>query len=389
MTIKSCVITTSRADYGLIKPLLIKIAKDRAFKLQLVVAGMHLCRKFGFTSSEIRNDGFSIDAKVDIGLGTDSPLGISKSAALAIKGFARAYQKLKPDIVMLLGDRFEMFGAAVAAHIAGIPIAHIQGGETTEGAFDEAFRHSITKMSQLHFASTEKYRDRIIQLGEDPRRVFNVGALGAAGMKKADLLPKKALEDNLGIRFGKYNLLVTFHPVTLEKNTMKKETDELLSALDGVRQANIIFTKANADTFGSIINKRISGYVSKNSRRAAAFASMGRLNYLSAMRYADAVVGNSSSGIIEAPSLGKPSVNIGDRQSGRIKTASVIDCEPSAISIKRAIDKALSRKFRSLCLKVKNPYYKRDTAKNIIRQIKKNIDNVKNLKKVFYDINGR
>lgn len=382
---KICIITGSRAEYGLLKPLIKKIDDDASLKLQLITTGMHLSKEFGLTYKEIEKDGLKITKKIFILSKLDTPVGISKSIGHAVDGFAKCYERLKPDIIVVLGDRFEIFSAAIAAHISRIPIAHIHGGELTEGAFDDAFRHSITKMSQLHFVSTEKYRKRIIQLGENPRSVFKVGAIGLDNIKRLKLLSKEELEKDINFKFNKQNFLVTFHPVTLENNTSKMQFQNLLNVLKGLKDTNIIFTKANADTGGRIINSLIDLYVKKYKNNTIAFASMGQLRYLSAMKYVDAVVGNSSSGIIEAPSFKIGTINIGDRQRGRIKTKSVIDCEPKKEDIGRAIRKLYSKKFREDLKNVVNSYSGGNTAL-IIKNILRDYDMRNILKKSFYDI---
>ena len=298
-----CIFTGTRAEYGLLKPLMDEVKKDRELELQIIVSGMHLSSEFGSTYREIERDGFTINEKIDISLSSDTPIGLCKSSSLGLTKFSRAYERLKPEIVVIFGDRFEAFAAAIAAMISRIPIAHINGGESTFGLIDEAIRHSITKMSYLHFTSTEKYRKRVIQLGEDPKKIFNMGAVGLDNIKRMKLLSKKKLEKELNFKFNKYNLLVTFHPVTLENNTSGKHFQNLLDALDELKNTNIIFTKANADTDGRVINKIIDRHVLKNSHKAIVFTSMGRLKYLSTMQFVDAVVGNSSSGIREAPSF--------------------------------------------------------------------------------------
>jgi GDP/UDP-N,N'-diacetylbacillosamine 2-epimerase (hydrolysing) len=382
---KICVITGSRAEYGLLKPLIDRINKDPFLELQVIATGMHLSPDFGLTYREIEKDGIEINRKVDIQLLSDTPLGISKSAGLAVIGLAEALEELKPDIAVLLGDRYEIFAAASAALFLKVPLAHIHGGETTEGAFDEALRHSITKMSHLHFTSTEDYRRCVIQMGEDPERVFNVGAIGLDNIRSLKLLSRDELEKAAGIRFGKRNLLVTFHPVTLEENTAGTQFRELLDALDTQKDTRLIFTKANSDTDGRVINRMIDEYVSGNNGKAIAFTSMGRLNYLSAMQYADAVVGNSSSGIIEAPSLKTGTINIGDRQKGRIKARSVIDCPPEKNAVSKALDQIYSEGYREMLSTVKNPYDNGGASERILEFIK-NRDLKGILKKKFYDI---
>jgi GDP/UDP-N,N'-diacetylbacillosamine 2-epimerase (hydrolysing) len=382
---KLCVVTGARAEYGLLKPLLDKIKTDKGLTLQLIVTGMHLSPEFGYTYRTIEKDHFRIDDRIDILLNSDTPASICKSMGLAITGFAETYQRLKPDILIVLGDRFEIFSAVSAALVSRIPVAHLYGGELTEGAFDDAFRHSITKMSHLHFTSTAQYRQRVIQLGEHPDRVFNVGAIGLDNIRKLNLLPKKELEKELAIRFNKHNLLVTFHPVTLEHNTSGQQFQNLLYALNRLENTNIIFTKANADTGGQIINKMIDEYVLNNSYKAIAFTSLGQLKYLSTLQFVDAVVGNSSSGIIEAPSFKIGTINIGDRQKGRIRSNSIIDCHPSKQGIRNAIRMLYSQRFQGCLKSVISPYGDGNSTEKIIKIIKRyNLTDI--LKKSFYDI---
>ena len=382
---KICVITGSRSEYDLLKPLIEEIEKDRDLQLQLIVTGMHLSPEFGLTYKQIEKNGFSIDEKIEIILSSDTSISISKSMGLSMISFAEAYDRLKPDIIVVLGDRFEIFSAVSAALVSRIPIGHIYGGELTQGAFDDSFRHSITKMSHLHFTSTESYRRRVIQLGEAPKRVFNVGALGIDNIKKTKLLPKQTLEKELNFKFKKQNLLVTFHPVTLEKNTSKKHFQNLLDAIDSLKDVSIIFTKANADTEGRVINKMIDDYVSKNSAQSRSFTSMGQLKYLSTMQFVDTVVGNSSSGIIEAPSFKIGTINIGDRQKGRVKARSVIDCDPTKEDIQSALRKLYSKEFQDNLKSIANPYSNGNTAEKIKNILNKyDISNI--IKKSFYDI---
>lgn len=382
---KICVITGSRSEYDLLKPLIEEIEKNRDLQLQLIVTGMHLSPEFGLTYKQIEKNGFSIDEKIEIILSSDTSISISKSMGLSMISFAEAYDRLKPDIIVVLGDRFEIFSAVSAALVSRIPIGHIYGGELTQGAFDDSFRHSITKMSHLHFTSTESYRRRVIQLGEAPKRVFNVGALGIDNIKKTKLLPKQTLEKELNFKFKKQNLLVTFHPVTLEKNTSKKHFQNLLDAIDSLKDVSIIFTKANADTEGRVINKMIDDYVSKNSAQSRSFTSMGQLKYLSTMQFVDTVVGNSSSGIIEAPSFKIGTINIGDRQKGRVKARSVIDCDPTKEDIQSALRKLYSKEFQDNLKSIANPYSNGNTAEKIKNILNKyDISNI--IKKSFYDI---
>jgi GDP/UDP-N,N'-diacetylbacillosamine 2-epimerase (hydrolysing) len=387
---KICIITGTRAEYGLLRPLMELIQDDPALNLQIIATCMHLSPEFGLTYREIEADGFKIDKKIEMLLSSDTPVGITKSMGLAFLGFADAFAELQPDIVVLLGDRFETFCAAGAACVARLPIAHIHGGEVTEGAIDDAFRHAITKMSHLHFTSTEEYRRRVIQLGEHPDRVFNVGAIGVETIMKLPLLGKEELQKKIGFNLGDRYFLVTFHPVTLESSTAEDQFKSLLNALDQVtsdpnQSTKIIFTKANADTDGRVINHLIDEYVAEHSENAIAFTSMGQLRYLSAMKYGTAVVGNSSSGIVEAPSFGIPTVNIGDRQKGRIKAKSVIDCDTGVKDIIVALRISLSHEFTNMVKTIHNPYEKANTAmniKDILRQAK--LSGI--LKKQFFDM---
>lgn len=386
MKVKICIVTGSRAEYGLFYPLLKRIKREPLFQLQIAVCGMHLSCVFGLTYKEIIGDGFSIDERVKIPLVNDTAEGIAKSVGIGVIGFAPVFKRLNPDFAILLGDRFETYSAAIAAFLARIPIIHLYGGELTEGVVDDAFRHSITKMSILHFTSTESYRQRVIQLGEHPRRVFTVGAIGIDNIREMKLLTKPELERTLGFNLGDKSVLVTFHPVTLEHNTARQQFIELLNALDSFHGLKIIFTKSNADTEGRIIIKLMESYATRNPDRAKVFSSLGKVTYLSCLKYVNAVVGNSSSGIIEAPSLGIPTVNIGDRQKGRVRAESVIQCAPVQESIFRALKKAFSLKFNSACIKIWNPYGSGMAARKIVSILKKEIPRVKSLKKEFYDL---
>jgi len=381
-----CVVTSSRGDYGIFRPLLNKIMAAGDFKLHLIVTGSHLLRKFGSTYREIEKDGYKITKKVDIKLVNDTENGISRSIGLGVIGFSKALSELKPDLIILLGDRFEILACAIAAHVSRMPIAHIHGGEITEGAIDDAFRHAITKMSILHFTSTEEYRKRVIQLGESPNRVFNVGALGVDNIRVLKLFDKDALEKEIGFNFAKKNILVTFHPVTLEHNSSRLQFKELLKAIDNFVDVGVIFTKPNADTGNSEIRDLIDKYVKKNKCRAISFENMGTLKYLSTLQFVSAVVGNSSSGVIEAPSFGIPTINIGDRQKGRLMAKSIINCMPQAKQICNAIKKVFSPKFVKFCKTVNNPYGKGNAAEKIYRVIKGSINNLPSIKKTFYTI---
>ena len=381
---KICVVTGTRAEYGLLYWLMKEIEQDKDLELQIMATGMHLSPEFGLTYKAIEKE-FKIDKKIEILLSSDTPTGISKSMGLANISFAESYEELKPNILVVLGDRYEIFSAVSVALVANIPIAHIHGGEITEGAFDDAFRHSITKMSHIHFTATDEYKKRVIQLGEDPKRVFNVGGMGIENIKRLKLLSKEELEKSINFKFNQKNLLVTFHPVTLENATAKEQFSELLKALDELKDTNIIFTKANSDTNGRIVNQMIDEYVS-NKDNTIAFTSMGQLRYLSSLQFVDGVVGNSSSGLLEAPSFKIATINIGDRQKGRIKAKSVMDCKPKKEDILKAIKKIYTKDFQDLLKNVKNPYEKKELPSKKIVKILKDIklDNI--LKKKFYDI---
>ena len=381
------IMTGTRAEYGLLKPLMQEINKDNDLELYLIVSGMHLSPEFGMTYQEIEEDGFEINAKVEMLLSSDSPAGISKSIGLGVIGFADEFQRADLDMLILLGDRYEALSAAICAMVMRIPIAHLHGGELTEGAIDEGIRHSITKMSYLHFTSTEQYRNRVIQLGENPERVFYVGALGVENIKKINLMTKEELEKSIHFEIDENTVIVTYHPVTLENNTVEEQFLNLLEVLDRNPKIRMIFTKANADTNGRIVNELIDKYAAQNSERACAFMSLGQKRYLSALKYCRIVIGNSSSGIIEAPSFGKPIINIGDRQKGRICADSVINCGYTQQEIQQAMETALTEEFENKARNCRNPYEKENTAANIISVIKDYLLNDKiKLKKGFYDI---
>lgn len=382
---KICVVTGTRAEYGLLYWLMKEIEETGDLELQIIVTGMHLSPEFGLTYQQIEQNGFSINKKVEMLLSSDSEVGITKSMGLGMIGFADALIDLAPDMLVVLGDRFEIFAAAGAATVANIPIAHIHGGETTEGAFDEAFRHSITKMSHFHFTSTDEYRKRVIQLGEQPDKVFNVGAIGIDNVNKIKLFNKEEFENSIDFKLEKSNFLITFHPVTLEQTTSQEQFANLLEVLDAQTKTNLIFTKANADKDGRVINTMIDEYVKNHSDKATAFTSLGQQRYLSALKYVDAVIGNSSSGIIEAPTFKTATINIGDRQRGRIRAISVIDCQPTLLSISDAIKQLFSQSFQKQLSKVESPYGNGGVAKRIVHVLKDvNLDGV--LKKQFYNI---
>ena len=381
---KICVVTSTRAEYGLLYWLLKEIEADSELKLQLIVTGMHLSPEFGLTYKEIEKE-FKIDKKIEILSSSHTSLDICAEMARIYEKFAPALAELKPDILVLLGDRYEIFGVAGVASIMQIPIAHIHGGETTQGAFDEAFRHSITKMSHIHFAATNEYANRIIQLGEDPSRVFNVGGPGIENIKKLNLLNKDEFEKSIKFKLAKKNILITFHPVTLENSSAREQFNELLNALDELEETNFIFTKANSDTDGDVINKMIDEYVSENPQKAVAFASLGQLRYLSAIKFVDIVLGNSSSALLEVPSFKKATINIGDRQKGRARASSVIDVRPVKEEILAAIKRAYSKEFEQTLKDTINPYDGGNPSKKMVKILKEiKLDGI--LKKKFYDV---
>lgn len=383
---KVCVLTATRAEYGLLKRVILTLQEDAFIDVRVAVTGMHLSPEFGFTYHEIEKDGIKIDKKIEILLSSDTAQGVSKSMGLALISFGEYFASLKPDMLVVLGDRFETLAVCMAALIERIPIAHIHGGETTEGAIDEAIRHAITKFSYLHFPSTEEYKKRIIQLGEAPERVFNVGALGVENILKEDLTSKASLEQSLEYSLGAIYAVVTYHPVTLEESTAEMQLKELLDALNEFPQIKYIFTKANADSQGRIINQMLEQYV-LNSDKGILVDSLGTQRYLSALKNCAMVIGNSSSGIIEAPLFQIPTINIGDRQKGRIQANSILNCKPKKTEITSAMEKALqmieNRELPSLALKYGNG----TTSVQIVKEIKKVLtQETINIKKEFYDL---
>lgn len=381
---KICVITGTRAEFGLLRPLIELIANDKELQLQLIATGMHLSPEFGYTLNEITDAGFVVDKKVECLLSSDSSIGVSKTIALAVSGFADALAELTPDLVVVLGDRTEILGAVIATAMANIPIAHLHGGETTEGAYDEAIRHSITKFSHLHFTSTEAYRKRVIQLGEHPDTVFNVGAIGLDAIKKLPLLDKASFEQAIGFKLKERNILITYHPVTLEKEAPIETFENILTALDELTDTALIFTHANSDKNGRIINKMITEYVSSHKDKAVEFKSLGQLRYLSALQFVDFVIGNSSSGMTEVPAFYIPTINIGDRQKGRINCESVINSNNSLEDIKKSITFALDKTFRKK-IQQQELLYGNGTAAEKILQIIKEHNHI-SIKKSFYNI---
>jgi GDP/UDP-N,N'-diacetylbacillosamine 2-epimerase (hydrolysing) len=362
---KISVVTGTRAEYGLLRWLMQGIQDSQVLDLQLIVTGMHLSPEFGLTVQEIEADGFRIDRKVEMLLSSDTPVGITKSIGLAMIGFADALAELQPNLLLVLGDRFETFAAASAALVARIPIAHIHGGELTEGAFDDALRHSITKMAHLHFVAAEEYRNRVIQMGEHPDRVFLVGGLGVDAIKRIRLLSREELEASLAFKLGPRNLLITFHPVTLEHNTSAKQMSELLAALDEQENTHLIFTMPNADTDGRVLIQMVEEFCATRPH-AKAFTSLGQLRYFSCIQHCDGVVGNSSSGLLEVPSFKKATLNIGERQKGRAQAASVVNCNPQRQSITDGITKMLSEEHQHKLEDSINSYDKGGAANRVL-----------------------
>ena len=380
-----CVVTSSRADYGLLKLVMKNIESDKELILQTVVTGTHLSSKYGLTYREIESDGFRINRKVKILSSDNSSRGLLKSMANCQLKFPSIFSELKPDLIIVLGDRFEIFAITSVALVACVPVAHLHGGESTEGAIDEAFRHSITKMSHIHFVANDIYRKRVIQLGEQPSKVFNVGGLGVDCINSLSLIKRDELESNIGFKLKNKNLLITFHSVTLEDGSTKKQFVELLAALRPLKETGLIFTLPNADTDGLVIIKLINEFVS-NSLNSIVFKSLGQLHYLSCMSQMDGVIGNSSSGLLEAPSLKIPTINIGDRQKGRLQASSIINCRPERPYIEKAIKKLYSKRFLVVLKKTISPYGKGGASKKIVKIIK-NLKSDGILKKQFFDLN--
>lgn len=383
--LKIAIFTGARSEYGLLKPLLDVIKKDNSLEMQIIVSGMHLSPEFGLTYKEIEKDGFSIAERVEMLLSADTDSAIIKSTGVGLIGFADSINRLKPDWLVVLGDRFETFAAAFAAFLSKIPIAHIHGGEVTEGATDDGIRHAITKLSFLHFTSTEVYRKRVIQLGEEPSRVFNVGAIGLDNIEKLSLHTREELAKALEIKLHEKFVLVTYHPVTLDRQSSAQHFQSLLNALAKQNDLQFIFTMPNADSDSRVIIQLIQKFVTDHAGNAHFFTSMGQLNYLSALKHCYAVIGNSSSGIIEAPSFGIPVVNIGDRQKGRVIANNIIQSDADEQSIDGALSKINDEAMRKKAAQVLNPYKQEDTAPHILEYIKK-FGKIHSLRKSFYDL---
>lgn len=383
---KVCVVTATRAEYGLLKPVIQRILDEAELELCLLVTGAHLSKLHGETVKEIEKDGFPIAGRIPMELSDTSPVALNREMAGLQARTGDFFQKEKPDFLLLLGDRYEMLSVAVAAMMCRIPIGHIHGGETTEGAMDEAIRHAITKMSYLHFASIPEYRRRVIQLGEAPERVFAVGALGVENIMSIQLLSEQEIREKLQIEEKRPYGMVTFHPVTLEADGAEKQLRELMEAMKKEEEYDYVVTFANADAGGNGLNRLWQEFAAENPR-IHLFASLGVKNYLSAVKYASMVIGNSSSGILEAPSFKLPVINIGDRQKGRLQADCVINCEPSEKEIRKAMEKGRSKEFRKTLEQVENPYGKGDTSRQIVEKVKEFLNEEKiYLKKPFYDV---
>jgi GDP/UDP-N,N'-diacetylbacillosamine 2-epimerase (hydrolysing) len=383
MTRKICVITGTRAEYGLLRWVMQGIRDDSELTLQIIATGMHLSPEFGLTYREIEQDGFQVDRKVEMLTSSDTTVGIAKSMGLGMIGFADALNELKPDLIVVLGDRYEIFAAVSAALVARIPVAHLHGGEATEGLIDEAIRHSITKMSQLHFVAAEEYRRRVIQLGEQPERVFLVGGLGIDNIRRLKLLDRTELNASLGFELGQKNLLITFHPVTLETASAEEQMTELLAVMAELKDTKLIFTLPNADTDGRIMIKMVEQFIAQHPN-ARSYTSLGQLRYLSCIAHVDGVLGNSSSGLAEAPSFRKGTINIGDRQRGRLQALSIINCEPNRQSIAAALERLYEPDFQECLKRATNPYGEGGASEKIIAVIKSVALNGI-IKKRFYD----
>lgn len=381
---KICFVTGTRAEYGLLSRLMRLVKEDKDLQLQVIATNMHLMPEFGETYKEIEKDGFTIDKKVYMHKPSDDAHGIISSMAEEMQGMNDALSELKPDILVLLGDRYEILVAAQVALIHRVPIAHIHGGEVTEGAFDDAIRHSVTKMSSLHFTSCEEYRHRVIQMGEQPSRVFDVGSLGVENIKAVPLMTKDELEASLDFKIDTQTILVTYHPVTLGGDPAK-DIHEFLDALDQFKDLKVIFTMPNSDTGRDAIALAVENYVEKHSNSAKAYTSLGLKRYLSTLQFVKVAVGNSSSGIIEVPSFGIPTLNIGDRQKGRLASKSVVNCGTSKDEVIAGLKLCLSEEMQKAAKTYENPYAKPDTA-NLIYQELKNVELAGLNLKTFYDL---
>lgn len=390
---KICVVTGTRAEYGIMSRLMHKLASTEEVTLQIVATNMHLSEAHGMTIREIESDGFNVDKKIPLPLDDDSARGTVYAMSMALSGFADAFAELNPDLILILGDRFEMLAAASAAAILGIPVAHLHGGEITEGAYDDAIRHAITKLSTYHFTATEEYRRRVIQMGEEPQRVFNAGSLGVDNIRSESLLDLQEFNSsllplipNMDFPIKEGFMLVTFHPVTRQPEEAECQTKALLGSLDKFKNYQILFTMPNSDTGGRSVATLIENWVKSNRRRAVCVTSLGRKRYYSALAHCGSVIGNSSSGLIEAPSFGVPTVNIGDRQKGRVFGNTVINCGVDVESITSAIRESLLPDFRNFCkTEGDNPYAGTNTLDFILSKLL-TVPVSRHMQKHFYDL---
>jgi len=384
MSRKICFVTSGRADYGLLRWVMQGVKDDPELHIQIIATGMHLSPTYGLTYQEIEADGFFIDARVEILGSPEKSIEVAESMALAITGVTKAINDLKPDLLVVLGDRYEIFATTAAALVSRIPVAHLHGGEITTGAFDESFRHAITKMSHLHFVATGEYKSRVIQLGENPNNVFLVGGLGVDSIKMLPLLSREELENRLGFVFSEKSLLITFHPATLDSEAPEHQMKELLGALSSLKDTTLIFTMPNADTGSESLMKILLNFV-ENNKKAKMFRSLGQLMYMSCIAQVDGVIGNSSSGLTEVPTFRKGTINVGDRQLGRLQATSVINCEPTEIQIKDAIERLYSPEFKLNLTKTSNPYGTGGASLKIVKLLKEvSLDGI--IKKPFYDL---
>lgn len=387
MTRKVCVVTGTRADYGLLRKLMRLIFDAPELLLQVAVTGMHLSPEFGLTYQEIEKDGFFIDARIETLLSSDTGVGVAKAVGLGVLGFADAFDRLEPDIVVVLGDRFEAYSAVQAAFLSGISIAHISGGEVTTGALDDSIRHSISKMARFHFVASEVYRKRVLQLGENPEDVENVGDPALDNIADLQLPSLEDLCDDVGVSLLRPYFLVTYHPTTNGQEDIAQNMHELFSAFDNFPDHQLLWTKANADAGGRTLNKLLEEYARTRVDRVSVVTSLGSLRYLAAMKYCDAVVGNSSSGIVEAPAMGVATINIGRRQDGRLKATSIVDCTESAASITKALEKALSVSFKHVVQNTRSLYGTGHTAQLIVKRLKE-VQVNRYYPKQFHDLHG-
>ena len=384
---KVCIITSTRADFGLLKNLIIGLKRNKKFKTKIIASGSHLSKNFGYTYREIEKSGIKISARIKCKFVNDEAVGISKVMSSCIIQTSKILKKLSSDLIIILGDRYEILASVIAAHLSRIPVAHLHGGEATEGLTDEAIRHSITKMSHIHFVAAKEYKKKVIQLGENPKSVFNVGGLGVDNIKRLKLLSKKKLEKDLDFKFAKKNILINFHPETLNKFSTKKQFNEVLKALKKFNKINLVFTMPNADLDSLIIFKMIKNFVKQN-KNARYFTSMGQLRFLSCLKYVDGMIGNSSSGILEMPSFKKGTIDIGDRQRGRLKAKSVINVKSNKSEIIKGINILYSKKFQTKIKSTKNPYGEGGASEKIIKILMKTkLKNI--LKKKFYSLDIR